>query len=298
MGEPETALPGPPVLEDGPELARGSIPLAPDYLAYDELDVVELAKSLGVRSGVAVTRASPKHGNPEFNWSWNHNERDTCRQQGLGASPTSTPSSRPRMKIFSAHSGERWPLRPPTVLRRPIGRTRPPPGIPCDPRLVHQLTSVPWVLDKFGNLNLPQDIDLCDLDEALLEVMPVSVEESGLLAGTRSRSSRVRREGCTSTPTKPRLRSAGGPRPRRRRRSLASKTLIEAERFKAAREKDPDAYARFLEEAESPEDRSARRSIRRSRSSRRSRGGRRPAVGGAHLSRSAPGPCGSKSRVT
>ncbi|MGB3763023.1 MAG: hypothetical protein WA966_07340 [Ornithinimicrobium sp.] len=105
------------------------------------------------------------------------------------------------------------------------------------------------MLDRFGNLNLPQAVDLSDLDPALLEASP-ELERDGVLKATLLAKIGFGEEAARDA-EQAQLAQQQRAETDDAARLLGFDDADEVERFKAAREANPDAYARFLEEVES-----------------------------------------------
>lgn len=246
-----------PYATTGLSAAAGAVRLAADYLEHGELDVVALASALGVRTGVEVRRASPK-SNPEFSWSWAHNERDTVVSQDWVIDGFD--------KIVASDSEELFRTLWRTVASTPEDRAaasyranRAQPWHAMKSQVVHQLTQTPWVLDRFGNLNLPQDLDPRDLDESLATAMGwgeyTPAEEVHRLLGLHK--TLLIKVGFGTRLTRDAELAAAGKAERERAdeaaRILGFEDASEAKRFRAAREKNPELYARLLAELDTPE---------------------------------------------
>ena len=224
-------------------------PLAGNYLAYDGLDIVELAGALGARQSVEVVSASPKRGNAEFQWGWSNNERNTCIARDWV------------IPDFDAIVATADPILLRTLLRAvafaPADRAdaayranNAQPWHRMRSQVAQQLSGTPWILDRYGNLNLPREIDPADLDEQLLGDTVLTPETFELAAA----STLLGKVGFGAK----RASDAAAAAVAEQRRAQADETAQrlgfedagEAERFKAAREKDPEAFARFLADAE------------------------------------------------
>lgn len=140
-------------------------PLAREYLSSD-IDVAGLARKLDALTTIQIASASPKSGNPEFSWAWadyeNYNmyshdwnidlfdeivaTQDETLLRALWRVVAAAPSDRADAYYQANGSRTRHWMRS---------------------QLLQKLTSVPWVLDKYGNLNCPEDMTPAELDDAL-----------------------------------------------------------------------------------------------------------------------------------
>ena len=246
-----------PYLASGLKALPGTWPLSARYAEHEDLDVVALARALGVLSDLEVQRANPR-SNPEFSWSWAHNERDTVVSQDWVIADFD--------KIVASDSEDLFRTLWRTVASTPEDRAvasyranRAQPWHSMSSQVVHQLTQTPWVLDRLGNLNLPQDIDPRDLDEGLATLMgwgeDTPVEKIRLLLGLDK--TLLGKIGFGAKLTRD-AELAAVSEAERERADAAAKALgfddaEEAERFKAARAKHPELYARLLAELDAPE---------------------------------------------
>ena len=126
-------------------------------------------------------------------------------------------------------------------------------------QVVHQLTQTPWVLDRLGNLNLPQDIDPRDLDKlgdthgvgrgrTHPEDLQLLLSLHKTLLGKIGFGARLTRDAELAA-----FGEAERERADEAAKALGFDDAEEAERFKAAREKNPELYARLLAELDAPE---------------------------------------------
>ncbi|WP_181311187.1 sacsin N-terminal ATP-binding-like domain-containing protein [Nocardioides campestrisoli] len=252
---PRSACLDEPYAATGLSALPGVVPLASEYLRY-ELDVTALASTLGARAGVEVMRASPKR-NPEFSWSWAHNERDTVVSQDWVIADFD--------KIVASENEDLLRTLWRTVAATPEDRAtasyranRAQPWHSMRSQVVHQLTRTPWVLDRFGNLNLPQEIDPRDLDESLADLMgwgeDTPVEKVHVLLGAHK--TLLGKVGFGTRLTRDAELAAVGKAERERAdeaaKALGFEDAAEADRFKAAREKNPELYERLLAELDAP----------------------------------------------
>lgn len=141
------------------------LPLAEEYSSSD-VDVAGLARELGARSTLQIVSADPRWDNAEFNWNWVEYEthkgtqsdwtirlfdeivatEDETLLRTLWRAVAAAPSNRGDAYYQANASRPRHPMKS---------------------QLLQKLTSTPWVLDRYGNLNLPEDMTLADLDDAL-----------------------------------------------------------------------------------------------------------------------------------
>ncbi|MFJ4105904.1 sacsin N-terminal ATP-binding-like domain-containing protein [Oerskovia enterophila] len=128
-------------------------------------DIASLARTLGAKDSVEITSVTAK-SNVEFVWTWDRNEShlkvnsdwtivdfdaivatdDESLLRALWNVVAGAPSSR-AVAFYQSNASRK--------LHQ------------MNSQLVQKLTTVPWVLDRYGNRALPEDMTLADLDETL-----------------------------------------------------------------------------------------------------------------------------------
>ena len=139
--------------------------LAAEYAACG-LDVADLAGRLGARHSLEITSTNPRPRNPEFRAVWaskeNYNKQsrdwtlphfqalvdteDETLLRALWHLVVTAPADRADAH-YQANASQKAHL---------IGS-----------QLLHRLTTIPWVLDRYGNRNLPEDMTADNLDPQL-----------------------------------------------------------------------------------------------------------------------------------
>ncbi|GAB2496798.1 hypothetical protein GCM10027063_39850 [Promicromonospora xylanilytica] len=140
-------------------------PLVEEYMSSD-VDVAGLARELGARSTLQIVSADPRWDNAEFNWSWVEYETHKGTQSDwtirlfdeIIATEDET-LLRTLWRVVAAAPSNRGDAYYQANASRPRH--------PMKSQLLQKLTSTPWVLDRYGNLNLPEDMTPADLDDAL-----------------------------------------------------------------------------------------------------------------------------------
>ncbi|SDD22698.1 hypothetical protein SAMN05216410_2991 [Sanguibacter gelidistatuariae] len=139
-------------------------PLTPVYASSD-VDVASLARRLGASSAVRIESARASQ-NAEFSWDWTDREnknvlsRDsTIRLFDEMVATDDETLLRAIWRVVAEAPDNRG-----DAFYRANGSA---PTHSMQSQLLQKLTSVPWVLDKHGNRNLPEDVPVEDVDPEL-----------------------------------------------------------------------------------------------------------------------------------
>lgn len=131
-----------------------------------EVDIVSLVRKLGALDTIQITRSNPRHGNPEFRYEWTDHEN----------------YNRVEIDWTIEHFAAIVATQDETLLRTLWQVVTTAPGDRADAHyqanrsrrnhamksvLLQKLSNVPWVLDRYGNLNRPEDVTPAELDGAL-----------------------------------------------------------------------------------------------------------------------------------
>lgn len=140
-------------------------PLAAEYAACG-LDVADLARRLGARHALEITSADPRHGNLEFKPAWASNETHKKRSRDWTVLHFNALVGTDDETLLRAlwHLVATAPADRADALYQANGSQ---PLHLMGSQLLRKLTTVPWVLDRYGNRNLPEDVTAADLDRAL-----------------------------------------------------------------------------------------------------------------------------------
>ncbi|KRD41335.1 hypothetical protein ASE38_17155 [Cellulomonas sp. Root930] len=130
-------------------------------------DVEGLARLLGAEHSIEITSTSPQLGNAEFQWDWAVNETHlrvstdwTIKHFDAIVATDDETLLRALWKVVTAAPADR------AVARYQANRSRA--NHMLKSQLLQKLTTVPWVLDRYGNRALPEDMTPADLDDSLV----------------------------------------------------------------------------------------------------------------------------------
>jgi hypothetical protein len=139
--------------------------LSDEYLG-SSVDVAALARVLQAKHAVEITRTNVA-GNAEYEWTWARNENyNAIRRDWTIADFEAIVATDDETLLCALWNVVAAAPRDRAEACYRANATRSPHVMPS--QLLQKLTTIPWVLDRYGNRALPEDVSAADLDDRLI----------------------------------------------------------------------------------------------------------------------------------